>query len=160
QIVARATDLLDLPPDQILLAPPHTVLKTSSGKIRHAACRELYERGALGRRRAVWWQLTRLALLGIRPRLRRIGRRWAEVLYGLYAWALFILFLLPTWLGVMLLPKRSWRATLARVTARGLLFLTQTPVRVEGLDHIPQGQSCVVVANHTSYLDAIVLTAI
>ena len=39
-------------PTRSSLAPPHTVLKTSSGKIRRAACRELYESRARRRARA------------------------------------------------------------------------------------------------------------
>ena len=43
QIMTIASDLLGLPPDVVVLAPPHTVLKTSSGKIRRSACKDLYE---------------------------------------------------------------------------------------------------------------------
>ena len=46
-IAALGLALLGAPPDDIVLAPPHTVLKTSSGKIRRAACSELYQRGML-----------------------------------------------------------------------------------------------------------------
>lgn len=42
-----AVDLIGMPADNIVLAPPRTVLKTSSGKVRRAACREQYERGEL-----------------------------------------------------------------------------------------------------------------
>jgi len=44
----------------IVLAPPRTVLKTSSGKVRRAACRERYERGELiGAQRPPWQQWLR-----------------------------------------------------------------------------------------------------
>jgi acyl-CoA synthetase (AMP-forming)/AMP-acid ligase II len=46
-ITALAVDLAGAAPDDVVLAPPHTVLKTSSGKVRRAASRELYERGHL-----------------------------------------------------------------------------------------------------------------
>lgn len=45
QINHRALDLIGVPVDEIVFAPPRTVLKTSSGKVRHAACREAFERG-------------------------------------------------------------------------------------------------------------------
>ena len=68
-----ATDLLGTPPDDVVLAPPGSVLKTSSGKLRRAASRERYEQGDLGKRqRAVWWQITRLALTSILPQVRRV----------------------------------------------------------------------------------------
>src|SRR5207247_5872800 len=40
-----AMGLIGAPVDDIVLAPPHTVPKTSSGKIRRVAAREYYERG-------------------------------------------------------------------------------------------------------------------
>jgi len=40
-ITQLAVDQLGMPPDDVVLAPPRSVLKTSSGKIRRATCREL-----------------------------------------------------------------------------------------------------------------------
>ncbi len=42
-----ATDILGLPPDEIVLAPPRAVLKTSSGKLRRGDTRERYLAGKL-----------------------------------------------------------------------------------------------------------------
>ncbi len=42
-------DTIGEPPEEILLAPPHTVLKTSSGKLRRTATRTAYEDGSLNR---------------------------------------------------------------------------------------------------------------
>ena len=67
-----ATDIAGTPPDEVVLAPPRSVPKTSSGKIRRSAAKELYERGQVGPvRRSLWLQLVRLALSGIGARLRR-----------------------------------------------------------------------------------------
>src|SRR6185436_19732689 len=67
-----ALSLLGGPVDDIVLAPPHTVPKTSSGKIRRVAAREYYERGASAvRPQAVWLQFVRLAVAGVAPRLAR-----------------------------------------------------------------------------------------
>ena len=43
--------LPDMPPEEVVLAPPHAIPKTSSGKLRRAATRALYESGGLGRER-------------------------------------------------------------------------------------------------------------
>ncbi|HSF40776.1 MAG TPA: AMP-binding protein, partial [Thermoanaerobaculia bacterium] len=60
-----AVDLLGTPADDVVLAPPHTVPKTSSGKIRRTSAREVYESGKIGSRgAALWWQLVRLAASG------------------------------------------------------------------------------------------------
>ena len=77
QIVAAITrlaaDRIGMPPDDVVLAPPRSVLKTSSGKIRRTMSRELYEQGALGRtQRAPWWQLTR----PLPARARLAGMAW------------------------------------------------------------------------------------
>ncbi|HUH83840.1 MAG TPA: AMP-binding protein, partial [Stellaceae bacterium] len=45
RIDEAATPLLDAPPDEIALVPPHAIPKTASGKLRRAAARELFERG-------------------------------------------------------------------------------------------------------------------
>ena len=55
-------NLIGAPVDDIVLAPPHTVPKTSSGKIRRVAARDYYERGPDAvRPQAVWLQFVRLA---------------------------------------------------------------------------------------------------
>ena len=67
-----ATDIAGTPPDEVVLAPPRTVPKTSSGKIRRSAAKELYESGRIGApRRALWRQILRLSLAGIGPQTRR-----------------------------------------------------------------------------------------
>ncbi len=159
QIQSAGVDLLGLPPDTVVLAPPHAVLKTSSGKIRRAALRELYERNLIGRSgRALWLQLTRIALASGWARARRLGRGAGERLYAAHAWSVFGLLAPGVWLGIMTLPKMEWRWALSRAATWLLAQLTGTPLTVRGLEHLPDGP-CVLVANHSSYLDAYVLMA-
>ena len=79
------------PPDEVVLAPPHTVLKTSSGKMRRAACRELLRarRASARRRVTARRQVLRLALGAARaadaarggaPGRRAVGRLGDAVL--------------------------------------------------------------------------------
>ncbi len=160
QIQGVATDLLGMPPDEAMLAPPHTVLKTSSGKIRRAAVRELYEQGRIGERpRAVWWQIIRLALTSWKPRLHSAWRWSADMGYAGYAKIIFWLLAPMAWLLVVLLPRASWRWEVMRRSARLLFRLTRVPLRVEGLEQWPDDQACVIVVNHSSYLDGVVLMA-
>lgn len=160
QINARAIALLGEPPDDIVLAPPHTVLKTSSGKIRRAASRELYEQGALGtRQRAVWWQFARLTWAGVLPQLRRTVRAASGSIYASYAWGLFLILAPLTWLMVSMLPRPAWCWAVSRVMARLLVRLSGTPFVVHGLDNLPHDTPCVLVANHASYLDGAMLVA-
>lgn len=159
EVRALTLNLTQVAPDDVVLAPPRTVLRTSSGKIRRAACRELYERGELLKHRAVWLQFLRLAAAGIVPQLRRLWRRASALAYAGYAWAVFGLLAAPLWLAVAVLPRLHWRRSAARLVARLVVRLTGTPLAVLGLDNLPHDQTCVLVANHASYLDAVALTA-
>ena len=160
QIRGVATDLLGMPPDDVILAPPHTVPKTSSGKIRRAATRELFETGRIGQHPgAVWWQVVRFTLASLRPRLRSVWRRFTDTGYAAYAHFIFWLLAPPVWLLVALLPRASWRWTVMRQGARLLLRLGHIPLSVEKVEQLPQGQACVIVTNHASYLDGVMLVA-
>jgi 1-acyl-sn-glycerol-3-phosphate acyltransferase len=161
EINSLAADLTGDPPEDIVLAPPGTVLKTSSGKIRRSASRELYERGALGKtRRPLWWQIIRLAFGGLRPLLQRMRRRAATLLYAGYAWTFTGTVVFVTWIAVALLPRFEWRWGVMRRALRLLTGATRTTCTIEGLNHLPPpDRPCVFVANHASYLDAYFLGA-
>lgn len=158
QINALTLDMLGMPADDIVLAPVHSVLKTSSGKIRRAACRELYEKGAAPPR-PVWWQVVRLAWAGALPQLRRGSRVASGILYAAYVWVLFCLLAPVTWLATALLPRPAWGWALSRESARLLARLSGTPLVVRGLENLPCKAPFVLVANHASYLDGIMLVA-
>ncbi len=159
-INALVADLVALPPDQVLLVPPHTILKTSSGKLRRSATREIYEQGHLGRKgRAVWWQLMRVALSGLIPQFGQALIRGAENFYAGYCWGLYYLLGGSAWLLIFLLPRRSWRGAVLRGAMRFLARLTLTPLIVKGSTNLPPDQPVVLVANHMSYMDALALAA-
>jgi acyl carrier protein len=156
----RAIDLIGLPADDIVLAPPHTVLKTSSGKIRRAASREYYERGGGSARPApVWLQLARLGWASLVPELRRRLRALSGLAYSAWVWFVFLTLAIPTLAAAALLrnPARGWRFT--RVMANGFLRLCRLPLVVHGLDHIPASGPFVMAVNHASYLDGLMLLA-
>ena len=161
QVNNIASKLIGGPADDIVLARPNTVLKTSSGKIRRAACRELYERGFLGKTPPpLWRQISHLLLTGVAPQLRRFRRTVKTGFWAVYAKAVFW-FLAPlAWLGVVASPSATLRWWLMRVATRLLTRLTRTPFRVEGLENLPdKNQPCIFVANHASYLDGPLLIA-
>lgn len=153
-------ELVGVPPDDIVLAPPHSVLKTSSGKIRRAACREAYQRGEIGRPRlAVWRQMLRLFAQAVRGQLTRSWRDALGLLYSGYCWLLFCLIAAPTWLGVAWLPRRRWCRSWVRAAARLFLALAGVPLRVDGLEALSGSAVRLLAANHASYLDGLVLCA-
>lgn len=160
QVLKRAAELLETMPDEVIIAPPHSVLKTSSGKLRRAAMRELYRTGRLGQeQRPVWQQLMRVFLVGVASRWRRICRALPDTLYGLYAWVVLLILATPAWLLILLVPFPAWRWTLMRGCARLLVKLTGTRLRVTGLQNLPRDRSWVLVCNHASYLDGLLVVA-
>jgi 1-acyl-sn-glycerol-3-phosphate acyltransferase len=157
---AAATDLAGTPPDDVVLAPPHTVLKTSSGKVRRAATRDLYLRGETRARiRRPWWQLARVVWSSAVPELARMRHAAGDWLYAGYAWTLFMLLAPLVWGAVALIPYPRWNRTFIRHAARLFIKMAGTSLHVRGLEHMPDGP-CIVVANHASYIDGIVLSAL
>src|SRR5271165_3329432 len=160
EIVSTTVDLLGVAPDDVVLAPPRTVPKTSSGKIRRAASREIYENATIGARpRVLWWELARLRLRGAVPSLRRARNAAAAVAFAAYAWLVFAVLGLSVVALLPLLPRTRWRREIASHAVRLLARLTGTPVSVHGLDHLPDGPS-IVVANHPSWLDGLALAMV
>ena len=152
--------LIGEPPDDVVLAPPHSVPKTSSGKLRRRASRDLYQRGDIGRPPpSPAWQAVRFAVAGALPQLRRAKRAAAALLYAGYAWALFGAAGCGMLLALFVLPGLARRRRLAQAVARLLVRLTRTPLAVQGRERLSAGMPCVVVCNHASYADAVVLLA-
>jgi 1-acyl-sn-glycerol-3-phosphate acyltransferase len=155
-----AGDTAGTPPDEIVLAPPRTVPKTSSGKIRRSAAKELYESGRIGApQRALWRQILRLSLAGIGPQLVRRSRLLRETFYAAWWWTIVALSFTLAWFAVMILPGLVWRWRAIRATARAALTAIGVPVAVAGLDRVPRGNA-MLVFNHSSYMDALVLSAV
>lgn len=160
QIRAIGAELLSLPPDEVVLAPPRSLLKTSSGKLRRAAIRERYEAGELGRQPStVGWQLARLTATSLLPQWRRTRRWLADRGYALWARLMLGLFAPPGWALVMLLPSTASRWRALRGTLQLLRRCCGVPLRIRGLAAENWPAHCIVVANHASYLDVVAMIA-
>lgn len=157
EIQQLAMTLTQTTADEVVFAPPRTILKTSSGKLRRAACRDLYQRGTLLQRRAVWWQMVRLTITGVLPTLRRLGSDIAARLFAVYAAGLLVILTVPTWPLVVILPRRRWRRAVARACVRMLRWGTGTRLTVVGRENIPSRGPYLLAANHASYLDSLLL---
>ena len=84
--------------------------------------------------------------------------RFAYSLYGIYALAVFVLGVLTTVVVVTVTPGQERRRRfVARIIRMTFLTAGIRPV-VSGLDELPDGP-CVVVANHASYVDGLLLKA-
>lgn len=155
-----SVELMGTPPDDIVLAPPHSVLKTSSGKIRRAASREIYEQGKIGAaHRAVWLQLFRVAAMAVKPQILRAQRQAIELSYALYCWLLLLVIAPISWLLVSYLLPKSLVQHFLRGAANIWISLSATKVQLVGLENLGTKGNQIIVANHGSYLDGLVLLA-
>jgi 1-acyl-sn-glycerol-3-phosphate acyltransferase len=80
---------------------------------------------------------------------------WA---YGCYAWLALLAVAVPMCVVLAVTPGVLRRRRIARASAKLFFLLIGSPVRVNG-GAIEPHYPCVVVANHASYLDGIILTA-
>lgn len=79
-------------------------------------------------------------------------------IYGIAAWIAFLAVVLPLLLLVVVLPGEKRRRAATRHAARLFLSLVGARPRVMGLQHLPS-EPCIVAANHSSYLDGVILSA-
>jgi len=149
RVASAVSEALGVSIDDIVLAPPHTVLKTSSGKIRRGATRDWYERGGAARP----------PLAAISLAVRDAAPRMAAVAYAAWAWTLFFALAIPVWLAMWVMPGPALRRRLAGAAMRSFFRLAGIPVAVRGREHLAARRPCIVVANHFSYLDGPLLAA-
>ncbi len=160
KINEAAIDAIGMPADEIVLAPPHSVLKTSSGKIRRAASREAFERGEVGGPQLpAWLQKARLAFSAAKVSLGSTAQQAGRKLYGAYAWLVLMVFAVPVWLAVAIANRPRLGRIISHHAAR-LAFrcvaIGLKPARHELLPATPH----VLAANHASYLDSLMLVAL
>jgi fatty-acyl-CoA synthase len=164
QIAASLTDRvaagLGLPPDEVVMVGPGVVPKTSSGKLRRAATRQLFLEGALGKApRPAWRATTRLAVETVLTR----GRSAAERLVRGGRLSLLAvgscMILAPLWAVTASLRSRRVAFVGARLAARAILRLAGWRLSVEGGDVLGARGPFVLAANHASYVDILALVA-
>ena len=171
RIIARVDSHLGLPPDVVRLVAPQTVPKTSSGKIRRDACKQMYLREQLAAKPLpASVQVFRLALGTGRDRMRRAASRTLQTAYGVYAWLALAVVMIPGWIVTMTLaddrdPRRARRVL--GFLCRAALFVTGLKPRISGKEflaetarHAEERQPLVVVSNHASYLDVLVIASL
>lgn len=156
-IVARTVALVGTPPDDVVLAPPGSVLKTSSGKVRRGDTRERYRRGAPSSPEP--WSPIRWHLRAVMARVRPAWTALGSVIFTLYAGMALVVVGSVLMVLLALTPHESTRRRQLRAAAGLIARVSGTKVMVHGLERLPSG-ACVVVANHASWLDGMVLDAV
>ena len=159
-VLDRVVAALGIPADVVVIADPHAVLKTSSGKIRRSATRAVYLAGALGRPgRTVAAQWARLLLRDLGARAIRAAGRLPDLVRAGYLGSLLLLTVPPLWLAVRLAPTGPAADRMVRGWCRLMLAASGCSLRLEGAEHLTAHGPLVLAANHGSYLDVVVLLA-
>ena len=161
EVTERVAAAVEAPPDVVALVPPGAVPKTSSGKVRRAATKQLYVSGALGRApRTPLTTRLRLVASAAAHAAAPSARRVARGLYAAWLVVALPLVALPLWLAVALLPSRRFAFACGRVTVRWCLGMAGCRiVGIEGLEHLRRPGALVLCSNHSSYVDTPVLMA-
>ncbi len=159
-IVDQVSQAIGLPPDAVELLPPRSIPKTSSGKLRRDQTRQLYLAGELGAAQpAAWRQAAGLMTSSAIRSVQFWPRRVAQALYGIYTVIGFALWIVHTWMAVYLAPSRNAAARITSSALRLYLALIACRVNVKGREHLATGSARVLVSNHTSYADVLILMA-
>jgi len=160
RITQRVTEASGEPPDQIALLPPRAILKTSSGKLRRAATRQAFLEGTLtGRAQMPARERLRAALRAAGSVSRRAPGAAHRLAFGVYCWCVLAALAAPVLLLTPFLrrPSRAWR--LNHAAASCALWLLRIPVTLSGELTPDPPVPHIIVANHASYADGLVLSA-
>jgi fatty-acyl-CoA synthase len=159
-VLDRVVAVLGIPADTVLIGNPGSVLKTSSGKIRRSATKNAYLSGALARRRpSARAQWMRLLAGDARARLGLAVARVKDLTLGCYLGCLLLLTTPALWVLVLLAPTARIADRVVRLWCRVILALAGCDIRMEGQAHLTGARPAVLAANHSSYLDVVVLLA-
>lgn len=159
EIIEKMTVGIGVPPDQVILVAPHTIPKTSSGKLQRSACKNSYLKGELGKKPRVIWQMSYLFVDSIAKRAKHFFNTLGKVFYTTYLALLWGISALPTWLFVLILP-RSQSAKLIKIWCKICIKLSFCPLHIEGENNLYLKKPMIFVANHASYSDAFLLLSI
>lgn len=159
EVIDKITTALDIAPDHVVLVPPQTIPKTSSGKLQRGACKAAYLSGKLESRLPFWFQLTRLSVTSAGAKTRNALLTTGKCVYTVYVWLLLIITLIPIYLSLWILPKSVF-AKLCKAWARSLFFLSFCPIQLTGKEYLHSEKTVIYAANHMSYIDGLLLVAI
>ena len=83
----------------------------------------------------------------------QLFRRVWETIYGIYAAGVFFVWLVLSWLLVLVMPPGRAAARMASAALRLYFRLIGCRIHMEGEQHVDAYGACIYVSNHTSYFD-------
>lgn len=160
QVTEIILNALDVAPDQVILIPPQSIPKTSSGKLQRAACKASYLAGKLTKRRTpLWLQLSRIGFTSILVKLRHYLANIFKFFYTIYFFLLISISVPLLYIFSWILPQR-WFARVCKIWAKGLFLFAICPISTHGKKHLSQRKPVIYAPNHSSYIDPLLLLAI
>jgi 1-acyl-sn-glycerol-3-phosphate acyltransferase len=102
--------------------------------------------------------MLRLFAAGMMPQARRLRSTLGALAYAGWWWTVLIGCALVAYPGVLLLPRLDWRWALLRGVARAALWLMH--IRLDVIGAWPAVRRPLIVTNHTSYFDSLVLLTV
>ena len=152
--------VLGLLPDQVILVPPRTIPKTSSGKLQRAACKQAYSEGSLVKRGLpVWVQMIKLCVKGAGVAVVDAISKTLRVFYTAYVFLLFIGLGLPAALCILCFSQK-WSFCVLNTFSKLFVRLLGYPLNVQGFENNMPNIPMVYVCNHASYVDPLLLLAV
>lgn len=152
-------DSLGVPPDEILLVSPGTIPKTSSGKLQRSTCKAAYEQNQLTIRRLPFWaQVFKLYLKRVMTASAHFFQYIAQICYTGYVGLVIFIVSIPTF-TTLYLTSQTQAQKLARFWVRLFCWCVGWRIHVDGAQYLTAHQPMIFVANHASYVDAVILTA-
>jgi 1-acyl-sn-glycerol-3-phosphate acyltransferase len=166
----RIAEGVGQPPDDVEMVPAGAVPKTSSGKLRREATRNLFREGLLHQGRPpAWLQVSRLAARSAPRQVAGFFRRAGEVVYGAYFLLMVSILAMVVWAELNIIPSRRLGARISRALNRAFFRLVGTNIELVGEEHLealatrwgqPSRGGLLIVSNHASYTDAVVMLAL
>jgi len=160
EITEKVNVVLGILPDEVLLVTPKTIGKTSSGKLQRAACKQAYLDKKL--QKAHLPISVQVAKIYVKSLATKVSNGFKFILKSLYSFYVGLLLAVSA-LGLLIFSlclKPKPFAYVCKKWAQLGLMLIGCPLKVEGKEHLKELGTCVYIANHASYIDAVVLLAL
>lgn len=153
KITESVTDQIGIAPDKVILIEPQTMPKTSSGKLQRSTVKNLYLTNKLtSKNENKWKQIVQLGMMTFWNKLKTGIKNIGKLLYGIYVAIILILLLLPTWLLLLITPKKMG-FKIQKYFPWILFSLIGDRIIIKGRENLPTNENVIYVVNHTSYAD-------
>ena len=111
------------------------------------------------RRFPVWLQISKLVFQSTTNKIWHVIKHIGHLFYGVYLSLVIILMFPILLLGAVILSKKKLLILCSAFT-RALFFLAGCRITISGKENLNKFEPIIIVTNHTSYIDVILLMAI